>query len=220
MSLDTASRRAYGDLPDQFADERGPDASTLVLHGGFWRARYSLDLMDAFCIDLADRGISTWNAEYRRVGAGGGYPQTLADIAAACRAFRPKVAVGHSAGGHLALWAAAEGFVDRAVSLGGVCDLVAAAEDRLGNGAVFDFLGGPPSAHPDADPAQRLPLAARVLLIHGSEDDTVPVEHPRRFAEQSGCELVELEGAGHFDVIEPHSAFWPRVADAIERFGE
>lgn len=214
------ARRSYGDGPDQFADEYGSDASTLVLHGGFWRARYTLELMDAFCADLAERGVPAWNAEYRRVGAGGGYPETLADVADACRLFGPKLAVGHSAGGHLALWAAAEGLVDDAVSLGGVCDLEAAANDRLGNGAVFDFIGAPPSEHPDADPAQRLPLRGRVLLIHGSEDDTVPVEHARRFAERSGCELIELEGAGHFDVIEPHSPFWPAVADAIRSFGE
>jgi pimeloyl-ACP methyl ester carboxylesterase len=212
------TQRAYGDGPDRFADEYGRNASTLVLHGGFWRARYTYELMDAFCSDLAERGISTWNAEYRRVGAGGGYPETLADVAAACRALDVTVAVGHSAGGHLALWAAAEGLVDGAVSLGGVCDLVAAADDRLGDGAVFDFLGGPPSAHPDADPAQRLPLRGRVLLVHGSADDTVPVEHARRFAEQSGCELIELEGAGHFDVIDPRSAFWQSVADAIQSF--
>ena len=212
------ARRAYGDDPDQHADRYGADAATLVLHGGFWRARYTAGIMDDFCSDLAERGVPTWNAEYRRVGAGGGYPATLDDVAAACRAFRPKVAVGHSAGGQLALWAAAEGLVDGAVSLGGVCDLVAAAEDHLGNDAVVEFLGGPPSAHPDADPAARLPLTGRVLLIHGSDDDTVPVEHARSFSERAGCELLELEGGGHFDDIEPRSPYWPQVADALVTF--
>lgn len=212
------ARRPYGGGPDQFADLYGADASTLVLHGGFWRARYNAEIMDDLCTDLAERGIATWNTEYRRVGAGGGYPETLDDVAAACRAFRPSFAIGHSAGGHLALWAAAEGLVDGAVSLGGVCDLAAAADDRLGNGAVLEFLGSPPSAHPDADPAARLPFAARVLLIHGSDDDTVPVEHARSFGERAGCELLELAGAGHFDVIEPSSPFWPQVADALVAF--
>jgi len=212
------ARRPYGNGPDQYADLYGADPSTLVLHGGFWRARYTAEIMDGFCADLAERGVATWNAEYRRVGVGGGYPETLDDVAAACRELRPRFAVGHSAGGHLALWAAAEGLVEGAVSLGGVCDLVAGAADRLGNGAVFEFLGAPPSAHPDADPAARLPLRARVLLIHGSEDDTVPVEHARSFSERAGCKLLELDGGGHLDVIEPDGPFWPDVADALVAF--
>jgi acetyl esterase/lipase len=217
-------RRAYGPLPDQHAVLRtppdgGPRPVAVVLHGGFWRARFAQDIMAAFCAALAERGLATWNVEYRRVGAGGGYPETLEDVAAACRQLRPAVAIGHSAGAQLALWAAAEGLVPSAVSLAGVCDLVAAANEHLGDDAVRELMGAPPADAPavyaHADPMQRLPFAARVLLVHGTEDDRVPIAQSRSFARAAGCELVELEGAGHFDLVDPRSPFWPRVAAAI-----
>jgi len=122
------TRHAYGPLPDQHATLRGAGPTVVVLHGGFWRARYRAPLMDPLCDALAALGFASWNVEYRRVGAGGGYPETLEDVAAACRAAPdPVLALGHSAGGHLALWAAAEGLVPAAVSLAGVCDLAGAA---------------------------------------------------------------------------------------------
>jgi acetyl esterase/lipase len=216
-------RVAYGELPDQYAVRSGPRGGAhpraLVLHGGFWRAQYTLELMDGVCAALADLGWESWNAEYRRVGAGGGYPETLDDVAAACEAFRPQLALGHSAGGHLALWAAAEGLVDTAVSLAGVCDLAAGARRRLGNGAVLDFMGGTPEelpkAYARADPAARLPLPARAVVVHGTADDTVPVELSRSFAAAAGCDLVELGGVGHMEVIDPRDPSWHRIASTL-----
>lgn len=214
------TRHDYGPLPDQYATSRGEGPTVVVIHGGFWRARYTAPLMDPMCDALAALGFAVWNIEYRRVGAGGGYPETLDDVAAACRAASdPVLAIGHSAGGHLALWAAAEGLVPAAISLAGVCDLAGAARNGVGNGAVLDLMGGGPDELPDdyarADPLQRLPFAAEVTLVHGVNDDIVPLEQSRTFAAASGCQLVELPATGHFEVIDPRSEAWARIADTL-----
>ncbi|HVU77867.1 MAG TPA: alpha/beta fold hydrolase [Gaiellaceae bacterium] len=231
----------YGELADQRGELRlpargGPHPVAVVIHGGFWRAQFTLRNTRALAIALTEAGWATWNIEYRRVGAGGGYPQTLDDVAAACRAvasldgeldLRRTVAVGHSAGGQLALWAAAEGLVGGAVALAGVSDLAAAAKLRLGDGAVQELLGGEPADAPDrydaADPTRRLPLGAPTLLVHGAEDDRVPVEQSRAFAAAAGsagdpCRLVVIEGADHFDVIDPRTTAGRRVAAELATF--
>ncbi len=97
--------RAYGPHPDQHAELGGRGPTVLVLHGGFWRPRYAADIMVDFCEALAAGGFAAWNVEYRRTG----YPDTLDDVAAASSALTDgsAVAIGHSAGGHLALWLAA-----------------------------------------------------------------------------------------------------------------
>lgn len=210
--------RPYGEHPDQVADLRaGHGRVAVVIHGGFWRAGFTRANTAAVAASLADAGWTTWNLEYRRVGAGGGYPQTLDDVAAFCGALAEPgaVAIGHSAGAQLALWAVAEGLVGAAVALGGVCDLRAAAAAGIGDGAVAEFLGRPPEEAPDADPAQRLPLPAPVLVVHGDRDDRVPVEQARAFAAAAGAELLELPGADHFDVVDPRSAWWPGIEEAI-----
>jgi dipeptidyl aminopeptidase/acylaminoacyl peptidase len=132
--------------------------------------------------------------------------------------------MGHSAGGHLALWAAREHRVALAVSLAGVCDLRAAARDRLGNGAVAEFLGEEPTAEllSAASPAERLPLGVPALLIHGDADDNVPIDQSRSFlaaatAAGDDCELTELPGAGHFEVIDPQGRAWPILRARLER---
>lgn len=214
------TRHAYGPLPDQHATLRGAGPTVVVLHGGFWRARYRAPLMDPLCDALAALGFASWNVEYRRVGAGGGYPETLEDVAAACRAAPdPVLALGHSAGGHLALWAAAEGLVPAAVSLAGVCDLAGAARAGVGNGAVVDLMGGGPDELPDAyahaDPLQRLPFAAQVTLVHGTDDGTVPIGQSRTFAAAAGCSLVELPATGHMEVIDPTDRTWGRIAATL-----
>ena len=119
----------------------------MVLHGGFWKAEYDLTLMDALCEDLAQRGWAAWNVEYRRLGNGGGVPETLEDVSAAID-FLAELAVdrvavvtiGHSAGGHLAAWAATRDnprvAVTGVVSQAGVLDLARAAELNLSNGVV------------------------------------------------------------------------------------
>ena len=145
----------YGREPEQELDLRPPageprEVGVVLLHGGFWRERYRRDLMEALAVDLARRGFATCNVEYRRVGCGGGVPATLEDVAAAVARSRellggaPLVLVGHSAGGHLALWGSGAPGVAAAVALAGVCDLAGAARDGLGAGAAAAFAGGTP----------------------------------------------------------------------------
>lgn len=202
-------RRRYADHPDGFCDIHGEgERRILVLHGGFWRDRYDLTLMDGLCADLAERGFEAWNAEYRRLGAGGAtWAQMSADVRAAAAAARAEVAIGHSAGGHLALWLAAEGLVERAVGQAPVSDLAAAAP--LSEGVVAE-LGAPP----EASPRHRLPLGRPQLVVHGTEDDCVPVQMSRDYAVAAGVEVtyMEREGEGHFEHIDPRSGAWAAVA--------
>jgi acetyl esterase/lipase len=226
----------YGTDSEQIAEfrcpsgEDGPFPVAVILHGGFWRAPFTRTLMGAMAVDLAARGWASWNVEYRRVGSGGGVPETLDDVAAAITALADLEApinsseltvIGHSAGGQLALWAGALPSVHRVISLAGVCDLHAAQRDRLGGGAVVEFLSGTarqrPAAYAAADPMTRLPTDARVILVHGTADDRVPVEQSRAYHRAAGprCELVELPGVGHFELIDPRTDAWTQVSAAL-----
>ena len=227
----------YGSHPDQVANlhlpaaEGGPWPCVILIHGGFWRERWDRTLMTPLASDLAQRGYAAWNIEYRRVGQeGGGWPGTFDDVAAAADALADiaevdqarLVAVGHSAGGHLALWLGARtgGLVRlrASVSQAGVADLAAAHADDLGNGAVAALLGGSPTELPDryarANPAALVPLGAAQLLVHGTDDDVVPPTQSRAYNERASAagddvELVEVPGADHFNVINPaHEAWW------------
>jgi pimeloyl-ACP methyl ester carboxylesterase len=203
---------AYGDHPDQIAERRGERGRVVaILHGGFWRPAFDRSTTRAIAVDLALRGWTTWNLEYRRDGL----EPMLEDIRAALSLIGRATAVGHSAGGHLVLWAAAEGLVERAVSLAGVTDLARAARERIGAGAAVELAGPEPPAH--ADPMRRLPLDVPVLLAHGSEDDRVPVDYARAFAAASGADLLELPGTGHFELIDPRSRAWAVVEARISR---
>jgi acetyl esterase/lipase len=228
----------YGTHPSQVADLHTPAAGAgwpvaVVIHGGFWRARYDRTLMEALCVDLAGSGWAAWNLEYRRVGGGGGWPATFDDVAAGIDHLAALavpldlarvVAIGHSAGGHLALWAASRDrpgvAVTGAVGQAAVSDLAAVARLGLSSGAVEELLGGSPEQVPDryaaASPAQRLPLGVPLLLVHGAQDDTVPVALSRDFqraalAAGDTCDLVVCERDGHFEHIDPASAAWATV---------
>jgi acetyl esterase/lipase len=223
-------RRAYGRKADQWIDVRDavePRAVVVVLHGGFWRARYGADLMDALCDDLAGRGYTAWNVEYRRLGSGGGWPATFADVEAATRAAEaselPLVTLGHSAGGQLALWAAARCGAALAVSQAGVTDLQNAWERGLSAHAAGELLGGSPAEVPEryaaASPAQLLPLGVPQLIVHGRRDDTVPPEMSRAYvsdAREAGddVELVEPD-EGHFECLDPASESWAAIVERL-----
>jgi acetyl esterase/lipase len=234
------STHAYGADPAQVADLllpsiHGPHPVVVLLHGGFWRARFDRTLMAALAVDLADRGWASWNVEYRRVGNGGGVPETLDDVRAAIGALarvtqavdsERVVVVGHSAGGQLGLCVADEPSVAAVVSLAGVCDLATAYADAIGDSAVRAFMGAAPAERPDAyalgDPLSRIPAGARVLLVHGDSDPRVPVEQSRRYAQASGaagvedCELLELPGVDHFAVIDPRTPAWATIAARLD----
>src|SRR5919197_1102696 len=180
---DDGTDHRYGGHPEQWAELRLPEEGdprgvAVVLHGGFWRAEFTLATTRATATDLARRRGATGNVEYRRIGAGGGVPETLEDVVAAVRAIPVSasrvVAIGHSAGGQLALWLASTGLLTAAVSLGGVCDLREGARLGVGDGAVAAFVRDADLA--PVDPMQRLPTGVPQLLVHGNLDDRVPVE--------------------------------------------
>ena len=202
-------------------------AICVVLHGGFWRAQYGCELMNALCADLATRGFAAWNVEYRRLGAGGGWPSTFDDVETVVRRALtegpPVVTIGHSAGGHLALWAAARCGAALAVAQAGVVDLAEAYRLGLSSGAAAELLGGSPAEVParyaEASPAELLPFGVPQLLVHGRHDDVVPVGMSRRYAERGraagdAVELVET-GEGHFECLDPSSDGWAAVVERL-----
>ena len=204
----------------------------VALHGGFWRAHYSRKLMWPVCADLVARGWAAWNLEYRRLGfgSGGGWPATFDDVRAgvawlrridAPLDLRRVVAVGHSAGGHLAAWVASQGVgVQAAVAQAGVVDLALAWELGLSDGVVGRLMGGAPSDAPDryaaASPAALVPLGVPLLCVHGALDDVVPPEVSESFvrhAQVGGrqCRAAALRGRG------PHGPHRPGEPDVAGR---
>ncbi len=198
-------RVAYGPEPLQFADLRNVDGDALaiVLHGGSWKATYNLIHLAHLCIRLGEIGVPTLNVEYRRVGdPGGGWPGSLEDVVLAVElaktlARRP-VLVGHSAGGHLGLLAAKRTRLP-VVALAAVCD-----PPTWRNDAVEAFFGDA-SPVPEASPLAQAPTGTPTILVHGTADDVVPFEQSHRYADAAGATLRPLEGAGHFEPIDPRS---------------
>jgi acetyl esterase/lipase len=214
------ARLVYGPEPLQFGDLRrasGDDALVVVLHGGAWKATYNLIHLAHLCIALRESGLSTFNVEYRRVGdPGGGWPGSLGDVLLAVEHARTLesrlVLVGHSAGGHLALLAGAMTRVP-VVALAAVSD-----PPTWENDAVAAFFGGrPPPA--EASPFAGLPLGVPQILVHGTADDVVPFEQSERYVRNAGgeAELIPLEGAAHFEPIDPLSPEWTATRDAVHR---
>jgi acetyl esterase/lipase len=235
------ARVAYGSDANQFVDLQlpkgeGAHALAIVIHGGFWRAKYDLGYTGHLCAALTAKGIATANMEYRRVGnAGGGWPGTFADVRAGYQFLlqnaqkygfdaRRVLVVGHSAGGQLGLCLAArESGVKAVVSLAGVVDLQRAYALHLSHDAVVEFLGGTPAEvgdhYREADP-MRLAIGARQWLVHGAEDDTVPPGFSRDYVAakqkmKEDARLVEIVGAGHFDVVDPRAAAWKDVERVV-----
>ncbi|ROS31345.1 S9 family peptidase [Cellulomonas sp. PhB150] len=229
----------YGDLPDQVVDLILPEAAdaplACLIHGGFWRAAYDRTHLAPLATALTAHGYAVANVEYRRVGAGGGWPTTFDDVASALDAIGPALAsehpgrvdpaatvyVGHSAGGHLALWAAHRSPTPRGVvALAPVADLVETSRLDLSRGAVRELLGGSPEDVPEryaaADPMGLGPTTARTVLVHGDLDDLVPPDFSRRYCARTGARLVALAGVEHFGVVEPGSTAWPAVLAAID----
>jgi acetyl esterase/lipase len=213
------ARLVYGPEPLQFGDLRRAerDALAIVLHGGSWKATYNLIHLGHLCLALREAGVATFNVEYRRVGdPGGGWPGSLEDVLLAvdfARSLAQRLLlVGHSAGGHLALLAAARQKLP-VVALAAVSDPATWATD-----AVEAFCGcEPPRA---GSPLAQLPLGVPQVLVHGTLDDVVPFEQSVRYGEAAPgeVELIPLDGAGHFEPIDPLSPQWPVVGAAIERF--
>ncbi len=250
-------RIAYGSDPLQFGDLRvppgkGPFPVVIVIHGGCWGDLADLSIMANFSTTLTGKGVATWNLEYRRVeNTGGGWPGTFQDVAAGIDYLRTVaqswpldlqrvVAVGHSSGGHLALWAAARHRLPKSsplyqdkplplravISLGGVPDLRSFVE--YGKGVCGDrqqrLLGGTPSEVADryaqASPGELLPLGVSQQLVFGAADKAVPIDLFRAYEEtarQKGdaVRVILLGKSGHFEMLSPRTDAWPPVENAI-----
>lgn len=241
---ESSRRIAYGDDPSQFvdiylpADMSSPLPVVILIHGGFWRAQYGLDLMVPLAEDLVVRGYAVLNIEYRRVGSGGGYPETLRDVAAAIDTLAAQsvaldldnvVFIGHSAGGHLSLWASGRSglppgapgagplVVPRlAIGLGPVFDLVAADAAVVGAGAVTDFMGGSaedlPGEYAVATPSTS--TGVQLAVVRGQLDFIVPAQFtaPTPIGEVL---VIDVDGEDHFDLIDPASQSWASVNDLL-----
>jgi acetyl esterase/lipase len=202
-------------------DGRGPHPVVVAVHGGFWRKRWTRDLMVPIARDLSAHGLAVWNIEYRR--GDGAWRETLADVAAAyddlakIDSLDPTrvVTLGHSAGGHLAGWLASHRDARGFVGLAPVLDLVEAQRRGLGNHAARDFLGGTPDEVPDRYAFAAVSVRVPQAVVHGVLDDTVPVDMSRAYCEATGARLIELPGADHYSVIDPASPEWPAVREAV-----
>ncbi|MGC0316326.1 alpha/beta hydrolase family protein [Kitasatospora acidiphila] len=236
----------YGPLPEQVVDLRlppgpGPAPLLVLLHGGFWRPEIDRAHTGPLADALAANGLLVAVPEYRRSG----WPDTLDDVAAALDLLAGPlphpvtgrtVLAGHSAGGQLALWAAArrrlpadspwhgDALPDAVVVLAGCSSLERCADWHLGDDAVLGLMGGDPARYPEryavADPAALLPLGVPATLLHGVEDDRVPVAMSRDYAALATAagdpvELRELPGIDHFQLIDPLTAAWPAVRDTV-----
>lgn len=234
-------RIAYGSDPNQFGDLRLPTTKrafpiAINIHGGFWRARYDLSHAGHLCAALTKKGLATWNLEYRRVGnQGGGWPGTFEDLLLGVKFLesiawkyhldlKRMVVLGHSAGGQLALCLASrlKGFRG-VVSLAGVCDLRRGWELKLSDNAVGEFLDGSPAQVPEhyreASPIE-IPVAISQRILHGRDDDIVPLELSRSYAERKNkqgerVQLQEIAQAGHFELIDPRGKAWEMVEKSV-----
>jgi acetyl esterase/lipase len=245
---------SYGPAADQFGElwlpsGKGPHPVVIMIHGGCWQEVVpGADLMAYLSEDLRKEGIAVWNLEYRRLGVeGGGYPGTFRDIAAAADYLRQiekryaldlshVATVGHSAGGHLALWAAGRRALKKdaplyqknplpvraAVSLAGINDLAAYRVDgpACGGPETIDAVSGGEARYAETSPAAMLPLHVPQIIVSGGRDDVVP----RRFGDAYGAaaktagdkvEIIDIADAGHMDFIDPDSGAWKQVKAAL-----
>jgi acetyl esterase/lipase len=237
------STHSYGSHPSQVGElflpsGDGPHAVCVVVHGGYWRAQYDRSLMEGLCLDLVAHGVAAWNLEYRRVGAGGGWPETFLDVAVgvdglaeldAALDLSHVLGVGHSAGGQLAFWAAARATlpddapgaspgvaIAAAVSQAGVLDLTLAAGLVPSATPTKALLGDPTSQYDRyvlASPRERLPLGIPQLVLHGDRDDTVSMRIATSYATAARnagdpCELRVLTNTGHFEHIDAGNEAW------------
>lgn len=250
------TRLSYGSDKHQFGELRvpfgaGPHPVVMVIHGGFWRDRYDLRHIVPVCEALTSAGWATWSIEYRRIGnPGGGFPGTFEDVGRAADHLRElagtyplaldrAVVLGHSAGGHLALWVGgrhrlpqsgplarpADPFRFRGiVALAAVTDLHLAHERKLGIGVVPYLMGGTPGQFPQryaaGSPAALLPLGVPQVLVHGTDDTSVPLEFSQTYqataqAKGDRATLIELPGTDHFALIQPDSKAWPKIQQAV-----
>jgi acetyl esterase/lipase len=248
-------RVEYGPDPLQLGELRLPAGSgrfpvAIIIHGGCWLSAYDLGYMSGLAAALTEEGVATWSLEYRRVGDdGGGWPGTFLDVALGADYLTQLaerfpldldrvVVIGHSAGGHLALWLAARSrlattsplyqdaplHLQGVVSLAGIPDLAAYSADEGCGASVPRLLGGRPESVGErlrqASPIELLPLGVEQRLLTGSHDTTVPPALARAYAKSAEAAgdtvtVVEIPAAGHFELVAPSSSAWQAVRKAV-----
>jgi len=252
-------RIAYGNSREQYGELRvpagaGPHPIAIIIHGGCFKAAYATaDYAAPIGDALKDEGIASWNIEYRRLGdPGGGWPGTYRDVGRAVDHLRTLakpyhldlsrvVVVGHSAGGHLAMWAAGRSRVPKqsalytanplpirgAVDLAGPLDLsahIAEYEGLCRDSVITSLMGGTPATRPEryaqASPIKLLPFGLPQVLVLGTYEDFVPMPLMRAYANTArkagdSVRVVHVRGAGHFEIASTRSYAWPPVMRAI-----
>ena len=211
----------YGPHRDNLADLRFPAGDTsgaaILVHGGLWRAEYERDTTETLAVDLTERGFVTWNIEYRRHGDGGGWPGSPHDVLTAFDLIRrhettstlPISVIGHSAGGHLGLWAGARRaeHLVLTVGLAPITDLSAmAAAGAIGATDARRLLdsGAPPRSEP---------VPGKTFLVHGADDEVIPPAHSTRLAAEAMVEI--FPGLGHSALLDPRREHWPLVMSEL-----
>ena len=260
MAIASSLKLAYGNQPSQFGMLRLPDTSgkypvVITIHGGFWKAEYGLEEISPLDEDLTKRGYATWNIEYRRGGEpGGGWKGTFDDVGDSVYFLSQLekdfpldlsrvVVIGHSAGGHLALWLASrtnnpnqdkmDGLlqipIKGVISLAGVSDLERMWEIDAQNGIVSpvaNLMGGTPKEYPDryrfASPIDQLPVRIPQILIHGDLDEDVPAELSLKYYHRAidlndQVDLKILAKTDHFMLIDPLSTAWQSAIDSLNK---
>ena len=221
----------YGPFPDQFGDLRTPEKGgqrlAVLLHGGLWRHEWTRDTIEGIAVDLTRRGYVTWNLEYRRVGTGGGWPESFDDVssalaaAAAATGIQPEhtVVLGHSAGGTMALWAGGlpPDLAPRlTVGLAAIPNLVMASQEDLGQGAIRKLLGRRQPDPAEYSPFHRLPTHTESVLAVADDDELVPLSHGQEFSAAAGdsVDLLQVPGR-HGSFLDPETGAWKQVAGVL-----
>lgn len=248
---------AFGDL--RLPDGPGPHPVAVVVHGGCWQSLAELGYVSHLAGALAEEGWATWSLEFRRLDdEGGAWPGMLQDVGNGLDHLRTLaeewpldldrvVTVGHSSGGHLALWLAARADlpstgtaaplrgsdplpVHGVIGLAPICDLVdlhGRTDQGCPESSVSDLLEGEPAEQPErlalVDPSSRLPLGVPQLLLTGTLDETVPLAHVRTYGAKAlaagdPVTTKEVPDAGHFEVVAPWDPTWPVTLAALRAF--
>ncbi len=216
------STLSYGQLPDQVIDlYSGKEAGLpliVLIHGGYWRSEFDRKHLRPFAAALAESGWQVALIEYQRIS---GQPYLASsDVESAIRFSIAEIPhqggsvtlMGHSAGGHLAMWAASRiPHLKRVIALAPIADLRAGESLNLDNGAIQSFLGAPALERSDLDPAQITTLGNPITIIHGAADTIVPIELSEGYVNsKSGAVVtfIKLLGIGHFELIDSRSSVW------------
>ena len=251
---------AYGEHDQQFGELYLPQSVSeqeqqklypiiILLHGGCWRAAYDSSVLGGLSQSLCQLGYAVWNLEYRRLGNGGGWPVTFQDVALGTdflRSIADKyyldlhrvITMGHSAGGHLALWLASRNklatdsvvyqpkplAIQSVISLAGIPDLDQASKRSICRGAVDELMGGSPDAiakkYKQGSPHHLEPFDISTYHLVGEFDPIVPFPYLAQYLEENPSPHKQLDiipDIGHFEMVMPDTIAWDYILRALQR---